>query len=282
MINLNDSLGIYNFGPWYLEVLPNQDELVEFSNIYSFINNIIYDDDIDEFRGTNKNVQFINYGRTQLVFVVTIDNSRQYTLLVNQPATSYGTGKREFDNLNILSSLNPKNVIKPLRYIDNNYKELYITPYYYQTRCVGVWIDKWGMWVPEPVYHFVNFTEEQRKIINSVMVAILVELYDEENSKALSGCRLDGGDFMLDKGFENNEINEENILNSIKLIAARKLISISFDEYINNIIFELSGNSDKNIIIGKNLKASFTMEEIENGIELGLKNKEKIKNKIKF
>lgn len=37
MINKNDSLGIPNYGPWYLETLPNQDKYEEFIKIYRYI-----------------------------------------------------------------------------------------------------------------------------------------------------------------------------------------------------------------------------------------------------
>ena len=83
---------------------------------------------------------------------------------------------------------------------------------------------------------------------------------------------------MLLKGFENNKIDFENIYNNIKLIAARKLIDISLDEYINRLRIELSNGiflDDELSIIGKKLKNSLSNEEIETGIELGLKLRKK-------
>ena len=247
MINKNDSLGIPNYGPWYLETLPNQDKYEEFIKIYRYIIQASNSNKIGEFQGKNKRLEFINYGRTQLVFVLTIDEKRQYTLLVNQPATTFGAGKEEFDNLRKLSKDNRQNVISPLYYLSDKDKELYVTPYHYQSRCIGVESKDWGMWIPEPNYHFENFTDEQKRIINSSMVALLVKLYDEKTKRGLSKCRLDGGDFMIEKGFENKEINHKNILENLNLIAARKLIPMEFEEYVNRIRQELSGQvaSDK-------------------------------------
>lgn len=271
MTNIKDSLGIPNFGPWYIEILPNQDILEELIDMSKFVKSIIDNKNIHEFNSNNIDVQFINYGKTQLVFVVTVDNSKQYTLLINQPATKYGVGKNEFDNLNKLNQIDSELVIKPMYYFENGNYELYITPYYHQSRCVGVETTQWGIWIPEPEYHFETFNENDRKIINSAMVAMLIKLYDEENSMGISKCRLDGGDFMLLKGFENNEISFENIINHLKLIAARELVSISLDDYINRIRIELANNEEINsIVIGKKLRQPFSEEEIETGIKMGL------------
>ena len=271
----SDSLGIPNYGLWYFEVLPEQDLVEEFIETYSFIKTAISSIKIPEFQG-KKTIQFINYGETQLVYVCTVNNNRQYTLLVNQPRTRFGTGKMEYDNLLQLHN-NNQGVIKPLCYFGDKKRELYVTPYYYQARCIGIDEDEWGMWIPEPEYYFKDFTDGERQIINSSMVAMLIELYDDKRKLGLSECRLDGGDFMLEKGFENQELTNENILRRMKLIAARKLISIEFNEYIERIRKELSGKEENNsyMIIGKTLKNPMYIEEIERGIQLGLENKKK-------
>ena len=271
MADIKDALGIPNFGPWYIEALPEQNKAEEFLNVFIFIRSVIDDGKIPEFNSTDLDVRFINYGRTQLVFVVTVDDSEQYTLLINQPATKYGTGKNEFDNLVKLNRTNPELVIKPMYYLANDTQELYITPYCHQARCVGVDTREWGIWIPEPEYHFDAFSEKDRKIINSSMIAMLIKLYDEENNKGIAKCRLDGGDFMLLKGFENDEISYENIIKNSKLIAARELTSMSLDDYIDRIRTEFSNKEERELIIaGKKLKEPFTEEEIEKGIELGL------------
>ena len=93
MADIKESLGIPNFGPWYVQLLPDQDPFKELNNMFKFIKSIISNKSIPEFNSDNISVQFINYGKTQLVFVATVDDTNQYTLLVNQPATKYGIGK---------------------------------------------------------------------------------------------------------------------------------------------------------------------------------------------
>ncbi len=291
MIRKEDPLGIPDYGGInYLKMPPgkNSEEntLNEFFGIQNFIKQVLASDAVPEFQYNQRRIEFINYGSTQLVYVLTIDESRQYTLVVNQPATPFGTGKREFENLQSLSKDNKSNVISPLYYFaDKNgeKRELYVTPYYYQARCIGVEDKEWGIWVPEPEYLFHDFKPENRKVINSSMVALLVKLYDSKRKMGLSEVRLDGGDFMLEKGFENYDINFENILKRIKLIAARKLETMKFDEYISRIRDELSGKvSEKQEmkVIGKMLRKPLELSEIEAGIKLGLILREREKEKI--
>ena len=287
MINKNDSLGIPNYGIHYLRMPQEsnslEDTLKAFSGINNFVTRAASSNTVPEFQGKKKRLQFINYGSTQLVFVLTVDESRQYTFLVNQPLVPFGTGKREFENLKTLSKNHKDTVISPLYYFtdkNNPNNELYITPYHYQSRCVGVEDKNWGMWVPEPEYLFYDFNAHNRKIINASMVALLIKLYDEKSKKGLSRVRLDGGDFMLEKGFENYDITFENILKRMKLIAARELKSIEFNEYLNSIRQELSGkveNPEEMKIIGKKLRCPMEEDEIEAGIKLGLALKEKDK-----
>ena len=111
------------------------------------------------------------------------------------------------------------------------------------------------------------------------MIALVVKLYDEKNKKGISRWRFDGGDFMLLKGFEEDEINEENIIKRLILISARKLISIELNEYIEKMRVELKNgikDGEEKVIIGKNLRCPFSEEEIEEGIQFGLKLRQKI------
>ncbi len=71
--------------------------------------------------------------------------------------------------------------------------------------------DRLGIWIPEPYYHFKPFSQEERRVINSSMVAALITLYDEENNQGLSKVRLDCGDFMLLKGYEEEELIQDSI-----------------------------------------------------------------------
>ena len=272
MADIKESLGIPNFGPWYVQLLPDQDPFKELNDMFKFIKLVISNKNISEFNSDDISVHFINYGKTQLVFVATVDDTNQYTLLVNQPATKYGTGKNEFDNLNKLNRIDSKIVIKPMYYFDDNSHELYVTPYYHQARCIGVESSDWGVWIPEPKYHFENFNENDKKMINSSMVALLIKLYDEENHQGIAKCRLDGGDFMLLKGFEDYKGSSDNVLNYIKLIAARELVNISLDEYINKLKKELLNEEENELFItGRKLRCPFTIDEINNGIDMGLR-----------
>ena len=59
-------------------------------------------------------------------------------------------------------------------------------------------------------------------------MALLVLFYDENNKKVICNYSLDGSDLMLKKGYENEELNEENIIKNMVFISARKIINIEF------------------------------------------------------
>lgn len=292
MIKKEDSLGIPNYGMHYLDMPGGknniEDTLSEYLAIHNFINQVASSNTVPEFQGKQKRLQFINYGSTQLVYVLTINESRQYTFLVNQPSAPSGVGKGEFENLKMLSRSNKDNVITPLYYFadkNDSSRELYITPYYYQARCIGVEDKEWGIWVPEPEYLFYDFKSQDRKVINASMVALLIKLYDEKTKKGLSGVRLDGGDFMLEKGFEDYDLNFQNVLKRMKLIAARSLVQMKLDEYINSIRQELSGqvmDNQQMKVIGKALRKPLALDEIEDGIKLGIDLREKHREESKI
>lgn len=269
-----EALGIPNFGPWYLNLKPGQQDVNELLNTVGFVCSFVQNGNIPELIGNYVDVRFINYGRTQLVFVVIVDN-KKYTLLVNQPATELGVGKGEYDNLNELNEVDSNLVIKPIHYYQDKDKatELYMTPYYYQSRCIGVESTDWGVWKPEPEYHFSNFNDKERLIINSSMIASLIKLY---NGKGLSKIRLDGGDFMLLRCYDKLDISYDNILNNIKLIAARDMVDVSLDEYVGILKKELlDGDLEKYTILGKKPRQLMTEEEVNTGIDLGMKLRKK-------
>ena len=289
MHNDNDveALGIPSTGYEYMRVLPSQEEwhqrIKEFFKIRDFLLDIIDSNQIKEFQGENRRIQFINYGDTQLVYVLTV-GKRMYTLLVGQPATEFGVVKKEYENLRLLGKNNRENIVIPIKYCQdrNNHKELYVTNYIYQARCIGIEDTEWGIWIPEPEYHFQEFSQEFKSIINSSMIAILVKCFDDKNNLGIGACRLDGGDFMLEKGFENEKITYESILRRIKLISARELLPMSLKEYVNKIEEEFSKSNtkkdgDKPMLINHNGKATMSLEEILKGIELGYKLREKQK-----
>ena len=228
-----EPLGIEGYDEWYVKILEEQNSKEEFSKVNKFVQEFCFTNNFEELKGNQKVVKFINWGETQLVFVLTIDESKQFALLVNQPHTKEGQGLEEYNNLLYLNKLYPEIIIKPIKYYanpNNPQQELYITPYYFQARCLGVETTEWGMWVPEPEYHFRNYTTEEKKVINKCIVALAIKFYDEENKKAISGYKFDGGDFMLKKGYENEEINVENIIKNMVMIAARNIINIELND----------------------------------------------------
>ena len=277
-IESNFPLGIMNYCDWYIRNSNEQNKEKEFIKINAFITNFCINNEFEELQGSKISIQFINYGDTQLVFVVTVDNSKQYTLLVNQPKTRPGQSFEEFTNLTNFNKLHPEIIIKPIKYYvnpQNPQQELYMTPYYYQARCVGVETEEkgWGEWIPEPEYHFRIFSEKEGKIIKKCMVAMIITFYDEKNGIGIADYSLDGDDFMLKKGYEKEELSEENIIKNFAFIAARKVIKIEFEEYINRIRKELRNNfkEKENLILKKKLRAPFNEEDIEEGIKFGMK-----------
>lgn len=276
---MNENLGL---GPTsdllYIKLDENQNLLYEFSNIRSVIVSYVKDyckenevsiDDIT--------VEFINYGYNQLVYVMTVKDKGRYAILVKQPMAEYGSLKREYDNLCRLNKVD-SNVIAPIdyrSYENDKYRgELFVTPYMYQARCVASDLD-WGMYVPDPEYRFEKFSFEQRFFVNMCMIAKLVYLYDEELNQGVCACKLGGGDFILPKDWEEYEPCENYTLNSLYLTAARDMVSCSLNEYIELIRSEFSRatieEEQSSLVINHRGRVAMSMEEIEEGIELGLK-----------
>ena len=272
-------LGIPNSVSNYLMLTPQQSILTELKGLDEFINHAIKSNQI--FTDKIINVEFINYGRTQLVFVATNDKGVQQTLIVNQPATKLGVGKQEFENLNRLNQLDSNLVIKPISYYQKDGHELYSTPYYLQARCIGIETHDWGRWIPEPMYRFKQFDEIEKTMVNELMVASLIKLYDQENHQGVAKCRLDGGDFMLLKDIEGCEITYENIFKNLKLIAAREMIEMNLDAYIDQLRIELTDNKLKSSelkILGRKLKRPLEVQEFNMGIAIGMELRNQKKN----
>lgn len=290
----NESLGIPGNGFEYIKISPDKNgvEAIEtrindFMEITDFLKEVVFDKGVPEFQGQNKRLRFINYGDTQLVYVLEV-NDRSYTLLLGQPATEFGIVKREHDNLKRLEKSSPENVVAPIHYFQSKdgKRELYVTPYLHQARCIASDDeDGWGVYVPEPEYHFSSFSEEERNVINSSMIALLVKMYDQKNKQGIAACKIGGGDFILEKGYEEESLTNENILKRMKLIAARDMASMSLDDYIETLRREFSKRTyyrteaqrDKSILVNHKSRIPMSQEEIEKGIEIGLKLREKDK-----
>lgn len=270
--SLLKNIGIGMINPMYIEVNEIQDIDYEYKKIVRFLNKFIEyyakknNDNVD-----NYNLEFINYGKTELVYVLTNKNGERVTILVKQPAVRIGEVYKESQNLIELHKRD-KSVVAPIDYFDFCDQELYVTPYINQARCVASY-GSWGMYVPEPYYRFESFTEEQEKIVNTCMIAKLVSLYDFDKQEGISQCKLGGGDFMLPKGWENEIPTVENTLNSLYLIAARNKIKCSFEEYIEILKSEFSRTTIKEdqsqLLINLRGRVPMKVLDIEEGINLG-------------
>lgn len=228
-------------------------------------------------------LEFINYGDTQQVYVLTA-NGKQWSVLITQPGTEHGTGKKEYDNLRQLSTNNPDVIVKPEYYFEDNGKELYIAPYIYQARCIASQDHGYGIYVPEPYYRFDTFTPREREVVNTCMIANLVRLYDEENGQGIGACKIGGGDFILEKSWSDSSRSIDETLDKMKLIAAREMIPMSLSDYEQQLLIEFSERTyyrrledrDPNVLINHKNRIPMTYGEIGNGIELGRQLRKKL------
>ena len=267
-------LGIINNGSTYHKINSNQDLTVEYIKTLDFLKSLHGLDCV--YMDANTKIMFINYGDTELVYVID-DGENKYTLLVSQPNLEFGKVHEEYWNLIDLGKLSDK-VVVPLEYISNGTREAFVTPYIYQARCIASYGKDYGSYIPEPSYRFEPFTEDGRYIVNKCMIANLVRLYNDKEKLALASVKVGGGDFILDKSTDTIGLSEENILDNMYLIAARKLIEIDFKDYLKLIREEFAkityyksiDMKDKSILINDKNRVPMTKEEIEDGIKLGL------------
>lgn len=269
----DNNLGISeNTGITHFKFNNSQDELEEFMKVNDFIeyelkdllkqNNILMD--YDKF----------NYGDTELVYVLD-DGIKKYTLLINQPQTSNKIIEKEAQNLNYFGEKHSQ-IVKPVTFLKGSEKRAYVTPYYYQARCIATKYN-WGVYVPEPEYRFEEFSEKDKSTVHRAMIAYLINLYDQEREIGISNCKLGGGDFILKKKWDFTEHSIKNTLNNMHLIAARDTINTSLNNYIDIIKNEFSIATKifftkEEVAATINIKntISFSDEDIEKGIALGL------------
>ncbi len=216
------NIGIGTMDSFYIVTNDTQRKDEEYQKIMKFLNQYLeYYSKQNKVPISDLKLTFINYGQTELVYVLEDNNHIRKTLLVKQPATLFGTVKKELENLTNLYLLDQQ-VVKPIDYFSCGDQELYVTPYIHQARCVAssdYWgTSYWGMYIPEPYYRFVPFTEKQENIVNTCMIAKLVSFYNFSEQTGISKCKLGGGDFMLPKGWENDEPTIDNTLNNLFFI----------------------------------------------------------------
>lgn len=270
-----ENIGIGMMCSAYIFTHEDQNVWAEYAKIDNFIKNYIMR--YAEKQGKliqDFDLEFINYGRTQLVYVLTDKTTdEKVTILAKQPVVEYGKVKQEAQHLSDLNKVDNR-VIAPIDYYTDNEQELYITPYIQQARCVAS-DRKWGMYVPEPYYRFENFTREQEQVVNSCMIAKLVSLYDFDKGQGIGSCKLGGGDLILPKGWETQSPTIKNTLNNLCLIAAREMVKCSFDEYLNIIRSEFSRSTinekQEDLLINVRGRVAMDVVDIESGIDLGKK-----------
>ena len=135
------------------------------------------------------------------------------------------------------------------------------------------------MYVPEPEYHFEIFDDNVRSIVNKVMIANIVKLYNENENLGICDVRFTGGDFILEKEWSYEDITIDNTIKRMKLVAARNLKQIPFDKYISLLKKELTlvsyyrdkKDRNDNILISQKQRLPMYKDEIDEGISLGLK-----------
>lgn len=270
--SLMEKMGIEIFNKMYIEIKDNQTKYKEYKKITMFLDKFLkyyankYKKNIEDLKLT-----FINYGKTELVYVLSDNNNNKVTLLVKQPAVNFGDIYEEMQNLMVLKQKD-NNVIAPIDYFYINNQELYVTPYINQARCIASY-NNWGMYIPEPWYRFENFTSEQEQVVTTCMIAKLVSLYDFEKQQGIINCKLGGGDFMLPKGWENETPTIDNTLNNLYLIAARKKINCPYEKYLEIVRSEFSRttiNEDQTkLIINLRGRVPMNIDCIDEGINLG-------------
>ena len=271
-----DNKGIGIMSPYYINAHDYQDKGYEYQKIYNFILEYINKYAIEHNIPSEKiSLEFINYGKYSLVYVMSYDDNH-ITLTVKQPLIWYGKLKEEMDNLIELHKMD-SHVICPFDYYTNEGQELYATEYINQARCIAT-DEEWGIYVPEPIYHFEKFTPEEKKIINTAMIAKLVKLYDGEKELGISKCRLNGGDFILPKDFRD-DMSLEGIYNKLILIAARERVKYPFDHYLNIVETEFYrrpfyDNPDTSIVNNCG-KVPMSLDEICDGINYGIEMRKK-------
>ena len=279
------NMGIGMMSAGYIFTREDQNVWEEYSKIMNFLEDYVVhyaiknglfskDSNAKTFSNIAKefDLEFINYGRTQIVYVLTNkSNGKKVTILTKQPIVEYGKVKHEAQNLNDLSKVDEK-IVVPIDYYTDGEQELYVTPYIEQARCVAS-DTKWGMYIPEPFYRFEKFTEDQEQVVNSCMIAKLVSLYDFDKCKGIASCKLGGGDFMLSKGWETEKPTIQNTLKNLYLIAAREMISCSFEEYLDILRSEFARSTinekQDELLINIRGRVPMKLDDIENGIQLG-------------
>lgn len=287
-----DGLGIPRNEPYYIKIgKSSKFKKIDECKVTHKMLGIILSDiaNKENFSLKTAQCQFINYGDTELVYVADFEG-KKYTLLIGQPITEIGKVEQEAKLLSRFAKIDSETVVAPLNFYRTNVymfdhsfeRECYVTPYHMQARCIASTFDGFGVYVPDPRYHFELFNEKEKHIVCACMVAKLVSLYDEENRCGISACKLGGGDFMLDKDWNRENVTADDTLKHMKLIACRDIVHCSLSEYIKTLRAELGKityysteeERDPKILINHKNRMSMDEKDVDKGIAIGLRLRE--------
>ena len=264
----------------------------------SFLEQIKDFDGVPELKGKEKSIKLLTSGLVETVYMLTVDD-RRYALLVGHEGTEQGIVKKEYKNLKRLHERNRDSVVKPLYYLSNETMEAMLEDFIDQAWTIVADYDvlhgetvedaRFGIFLPGNI--FVNtykpFSKSQTSIVKSCIIAMLIKLFDEKSNLGLASCQIANGDFVFAGQIDDKEFNYENVLNRLTLSAARELVSMTLEEYIDiirkeftigtQIKNELNSNDKTQFIINKRSLIPMTNDEIEKGIELGIQLRDKDK-----
>lgn len=224
---------------------------------------------------SNVEIKFINWGTDALVFVLINKAHKTFcTLVVNQPELSPQELKNQFELAKKFSKIE-SSIIAPTEFFESDGKALINLPYLMQAKCISCLKGKLGVYVPEPNYHFEEFSEKEKQVIDSCIIAKLVASFNHKKQQGLADVRLIMGDFVLDRNCKA-DLSLEKLFEKTSLIACRKVVNCSFLEYVNLLKTEFSAvsmNNERNYQINPNniintlSSTSMTPQSIQKGID---------------
>lgn len=220
---------------------------------------------------------FMNYGNTELVYELSINQKQKYAFLINQPHTPKEVVKNQFHNLKRLHQINPKHIIKPIAEFENNKYAMYLTELIPNSLCIGNNRPRYlGVWNPQPRYKFEEFNQETTDKVNISRIAHIINAYDNEHELGIAKMEISGNDFMLRE--ETDFANLQSIIENTIIISARDNIHIPFEDYMFLVREEFQRETyrdykkvKKNILkINHHSQMAIPIKIIDEGIKKGL------------
>ncbi len=220
-------------------------------------------------------ISFMNYGNTELVYLLTI-NKQKYAILINQPQMNKTVIKNQFQNLHRLHNNDSRFIVNAHSFFENDRYAMYLTEYINNALCVGNEKPNiLGVWNPLPHYHFEEFNKETSDLVNISRIAHIVNLYDDVNQIGISKTQISGNDFMLTQ--DTDFLDLQSIIENTRIIGARDSISVPFERYIKLLREEFqvaTSRTDHDVLEGRikinhHSKMPISKDLIDEGIEQG-------------